>query len=324
MDKQSVKISTVRTVLGWGIGISAIILCILAAVKYWGEFAVYHPELSIGMLVVGLAVMLAGVLAKAAGWFVLMEGLGSPIRLLTALRSWSYSQIVSYIPGKVPVLVVRVQICAEDGAPFDKVFAGTVLEVIISMVSTLGIWLLSLLFVPGSGDVTLAVYLLPLILLAASLHPKIIMAIMGFCYRLKRGGQGQEIPHITPAGILRPGILYFLGWLLSGFGGYFILKSVATNLTMPWSLSICVAGAFSFAWVVGYLFFISPGGLGAREGALIWALMPFTPLGVAVVVSVLVRLCQVSLGLSVAALWWLVHHLKRKRPIRKSFAETPK
>lgn len=314
----------VHLTLAWLIGVIAIAFCATAVVKYWEEFTGYHTELSAGMLIIGLAVMLAGALSKAVGWFVLMEGLGSPIRFLTALRSWSYSQIAGFIPGKVPVLVVRVQTCAEDGASFDKVFAGTVLEIIISMVSTLSIWLLSLLFVPGSGDVTRVVYLIPLVLLAASLHPKIIMAIMGFCYRLKRGTQDQEVPYIKPASILKPGILYFLGWLLSGFGGYFILKSVATNLTASWTLSICVAGAFAFAWVVGYIFFISPGGLGAREGALIWALGPFTPLGVAVVFSILVRLCQVGLGLCFAVLWWLVYHLKRKRPVKKSFAKMQK
>jgi hypothetical protein len=301
----------VRVTIRWVVGALALAFCAAAVVKYWGEFTSYDPELSVGMLIVGLAIMLTGALSKATGWFVLMACLGNPIRFLTALRSWSYSQIASFIPGKVPVLVVRVQTCQEDGASPDMVFAGTVLEIIISLVSTLSIWLLSLLFVPVNDSFNPALYLIPLILLAASLHPRFIMAVMGFYYRLRGAAQDREVPHITPASILKPGILYFLGWLLSGFGGYFILKSVATNLTMPWSLSICVAGAFSFAWVVGYMFFISPGGLGAREGALIWALESFTPMGVAVVVSVLARLCQVSLGLCFAALLWLVYHLKK-------------
>lgn len=298
-------------------GVLALAFCAAAVVKYWGEFTGYHAELSVGMLIAGLAVMLAGALSKAAGWFVLMKSLGNPIGFLTALRSWSYSQIASFIPGKVPVLVVRIETCAEDGAAPDIVFAGTVLEIIISMVSTLSIWLLSLLFVPVSDNVSPALYLIPLILLAVSLHPRFILAIMGFYYRLRGVAKDLEMPHITPASILKPGILYFLGWLLSGFGGYFILKSVVTNFPVPWSLSICVVGAFAFAWVVGYLFFISPGGLGAREGALIWALAPYTPLGVAVVFSVLVRLCQVSLGLSFAALWWLVYHVQKGSTVNR-------
>ncbi len=314
----------VRVAIRWVVGVLALAFCAAAVVNYWEEFTSYDPELSVGMLIVGLAVMLTGALSKATGWFVLMACLGSPIRFLTALRSWSYSQIASFIPGKVPVLVVRIQTCQEDGASPDMVFAGTVLEIIISLISTLSIWLLSLLFVPVSGSFNPALYLIPLILLAASLHPRFIMAIMGFYYRLRGVTQDREMPHIMPASILKPGILFFLGWLLSGFGSYFILKSVATNLTMPWSLSICVAGAFAFAWVVGYMFFISPGGLGAREGALIWALGPFTPLGVAVVFSVLMRLCQVSLGLFLAVLWWLVYHLRRKSPVKKSFAEMQK
>lgn len=301
----------VRLAFSWLIGVIAIAFCATAAVKYWGEFTSYDPDLSVGMLIVGLAVMLTGALSRAAGWFVLMTCLGSPLRFLTALRSWSYSQIVSIIPGKVPVLVVRVQICREDGALPDKVFAGTVIEIIIGLVSTLSIWLLSSFFVLAPSNVNPAAYLLPLILLAASLHPKLIMAIMGFYYRLRGAQPDQEVPHLKSASILKPGSLYFLGWLFYGLGGYFILKSVVTDHTGPDPLFVCVAGAFTFAWLVGYLFFIAPGGLGAREGALVWALGSFTPLGVAVIVSVLARLCQVSLGLCFAALWWMVYHWRK-------------
>ena len=105
--------------------------------------------------------------------------------------------------------------------------------------------------------------------------------------------------------------LYFLGWLLYGFGGYFILKSVVSTPTGPVASPLYVAGSFTFAWAVGYMFFIFPGGLGAREGALIWALQPWLPLGVAVVVSLLARLCQCGLALGFAAIWWMVHRWKK-------------
>jgi hypothetical protein len=71
--------------------------------------------------------------------------------------------------------------------------------------------------------------------------------------------------------------------------------------------ALSVIGIFNFAWALGFMFFIAPGGLGAREAALVWALSSWTPLGVAVIVTVLARLCQGVLGLSIAAVVWIIH-----------------
>ena len=59
----------VHLTLAWLIGVIAIAFCATAVVKYWGEFTGYHTELSIGMLIVGLAVILtrAQILCKHDG-----------------------------------------------------------------------------------------------------------------------------------------------------------------------------------------------------------------------------------------------------------------
>ncbi|NVL90021.1 MAG: flippase-like domain-containing protein [Desulfobacterales bacterium] len=306
------RMRKVRLVIGWVIGVLAVAFCIGAAAKYWGEFTRYHTGISVRMLIVGLACMLAGNLSKAAGWFVLMSGIGSPIRFLTALRSWSYSQVAGYVPGKVHVFFVRMQVCQEDGALPSKVFTGTAVEIILSLVSSLTIWFLSSPHTPASREFLQIWYLAPLILMLATLHPKAIMTLMGLYYRL-RGISEQEVPQMKLANILRPGGLYCLGWLLYGFGGYFILRSVVSCPIGPAPSAVGVAGTFTFAWAVGYMFFISPGGLGAREGALIWGLGAWAPTGVAVVVSLLARLCQGSLALGFAGTWWAVHHWRKLR-----------
>jgi hypothetical protein len=297
----------VLSVLSWVAGTLAVVLCIGAGAKYWGEFTKYHTELSVWMLIMGLACSAMAGLSKAAGWFVLMSSLGNPIRLLTALRAYSYSQVVAYVPGKVPVLLVRMQICQEDGALPSKVFAGTALEIILGLVCALTIWLSTSFLVPVSEEFLRIWYLVLLILMLPTLHPKAIMTLMRLYYRWRGTSWEHEVPHMDLASILRPGGLYFLGWLFYGLGGYFILRSVVPNPVGPVASAMYVAGISNFAWAFGYVFFIAPGGLGATEASLTWFLQPWLPLGVAVLVSLLTRICRIGIVFSFAAIWWIVH-----------------
>ncbi len=302
---------TLSLVLGWVVAGLAVAFCVGAAIKYWGEFTSYHTELSVWMLILGFAFTLTAYLSGTTGWSMLMSSIGSPIRFLTALRASSYSLLASYVPGKVLAILVSVQICKEDGASPSKVLTGTVLGVILRLVSSLTIWLLSSLHSPAIWGLSRMWYLTLLIPMLAALHPKVIMIFMGAYYRLRGASYEQEVPHMKLISILRPGGLYFLGQLLYGTGGYFILRSVVSIPIGTVSSIVPLVGIFPFAWAIGYMFFIVPGGLGAREGVLIWALQTWVPLSVAVVVSLLARLCQISLVLGLAATLWIVHHWRK-------------
>jgi len=56
-----------------------------------------------------------------------------------------------------------------------------------------------------------------------------------------------------------------------------------------------VIGAYSVGFAVAVLTVVLPGGLGAREGAMVAALLPVLPLTVAIAVSVAVRLLQIGI-----------------------------
>lgn len=113
--------------------------------------------------------------------------------------------------------------------------------------------------------------------------------------------------------MLRSGALYLVAWALFGLGGYFMFASVPQE-TAPSALSVLrVSGAFTLAWAVGYIVIILPGGLGAREGALVWALSSRVPLGTAVTVAILSRLCQGGVDVGFAAGCWVSGRVNRSR-----------
>jgi uncharacterized membrane protein YbhN (UPF0104 family) len=117
--------------------------------------------------------------------------------------------------------------------------------------------------------------------------------------------------------MLRAGAAYLLAWSLYGLGGYFILTSVRP-LDPAGSLEVLgVVGAFLLSWALGYLVLISPGGLGAREGALGLALQPWFPGKGVLVVAALARLCQSGTELALAGAFWVARRLAGGRPAQQ-------
>jgi len=89
-------------------------------------------------------------------------------------------------------------------------------------------------------------------------------------------------------------------WLLLGLQAWLLLVQLAPGVGYP-----LAAGAFAFAWLVGFLVIIAPGGLGAREAALVLALSSLVgasaALSLALVSRILMTLADaagLALGLS--------------------------
>jgi hypothetical protein len=86
-------------------------------------------------------------------------------------------------------------------------------------------------------------------------------------------------------------VLILLVYSIPTSGAGFSLYAILWGLTpvtlhqMPF-----VVGASALAWVVGYLSFLTPSGLGVREGVLTILLAQVYPLPVAIVGSLLYRL----------------------------------
>lgn len=297
------------------VGVLALGFCVVAVVSSWDQFVECRKDISAGRLILGLLCTAVGCLVQALGWYMLMRNLGSPIRLSTALRAWSYSQVAKYVPGKVMAFVARARVSAEDGALPSRVFATALLEIIISLVICLSIWPLSTVLAPGpAGSAhTSYLYLIPLPVLLIALHPRIITGVLRMYYRWRKMPEADSLPQLTLGMILRCGGIYVARWFLYGLGGYFITTAVVTLELGVVAGVIRISGAFVLAWLVGYLFILSPGGLGVREGALAVALSAWMPLGVGAVIAALARLCLSGVELALAGFFWLAHRAARAK-----------
>ena len=265
-------------------------------------------------MALGVAITAASYVAQTLAWRSLMAGLGCRTRLITAFRAWGYAQLAKYTPAKLAVVMTRIHVCDGEGIRPSKVVAGTVLEILLSLVCTLGLWLVSTVAQPGRGGVQRILALAALVVMLAALHPQVIAAVLRRYYRWRK--VPEEAPRVTFAAMLRAGAMYLLGWALFGLGGWFMYAAVPATLPASPTSVLQVSGAFTLAWAVGYIVIILPGGIGAREGALVWALTSQASLACAVTVAVLSRLCQGGVDVGAAAIPWICARIERSKTKR--------
>jgi uncharacterized membrane protein YbhN (UPF0104 family) len=120
--------------------------------------------------------------------------------------------------------------------------------------------------------------------LIAALHPKIVTWSLNLALKVVR-----RPPLERPADLAAT--LRAVGWSLLGwalFGAHIWLLSMAAGGSGK-TLPLTAAGAYALAWTVGFLVFIAPGGIGAREAALTIALSPMLPAGAPIVVAIVSR-----------------------------------
>ena len=100
-----------------------------------------------------------------------------------------------------------------------------------------------------------------------------------------------------PASCLRGdggvGILasHTLLWICQGIAFYLFVRSL---VPVAWTNASTLIACYAFAWIVGFLSFLTPGGLGIREGLLGLLLSSYMPVPQATLVALLCRLWMLS------------------------------
>lgn len=224
-----------------------------------------------------------------------MRRMGAQMQLSVAIRIWLIAQIARYVPGNVWHFAGRAYLARQYGIDTQMTSMSMLLELLHTITA-------ALLIVAASPLVwrqqTLSLWLLLLIpLLACYLHPQLLQHVLS--WGLRRIGREAIYITLTRRDMLTllPG--YCGVWLLYGCGLYALARSI---YPLPLTDLPALSGSFAIAWVIGFLSFITPSGLGVREGVLGYLLGMFMPLHVALLLAVLARIWLTGAELGCAAL----------------------
>ena len=106
-------------------------------------------------------------------------------------------------------------------------------------------------------------------------------------------------------------ICHCLLWLCQGFAFFLFVRSFAA---VQWVDVGVLTACFAFAWIVGFLSFLTPGGLGVREGLLGVLLANYMPATQATLVALVCRLWMLSAEMLLALIAFLIDRKMRCPP----------
>jgi hypothetical protein len=139
------------------------------------------------------------------------------------------------------------------------------------------------------------------------LHPRVLQSLLNGI--LRRMGKDPLSLSLSYGDVLWIQSVCLLSWVVGGVGFYLFIDSV---FSVPAGNVLYVAGALAFSSILGLVALFAPGGLGVREGALVY-LLSFTMSGpVAVVLSILTRLWMTLIEIGLIGVIYLISQFRTR------------
>lgn len=228
--------------------------------------------------------LLLGHLSIVYNWKAILFDQGAKVSWKLSFVSIGLNSFMKYIPGKVMSVLGRAQFVAEyENLPLRKTsHASLVYQLLDLLVGGLLGGLFIFQFELASDYLMIfSAFIFIILLILFSLKPLRILA-----YKLGRKfGKRILIPKISLVDILKSLPRMIVTWLFWSAAFYFYCISFGANLNL-------MAGFFfPFAMVLGIAAIFSPGGIGVREGVLVFGLtLANVPVELATTIAVFSRL----------------------------------
>ncbi|MFI0405021.1 YbhN family protein [Actinomadura sp. 3N508] len=279
----------------------ALAFCAYSVASQWDATVEAFRQMSWATLAGALAVGLAGLFVWMLGWREFLGGLGSPLPVRAIFRISGISQLGKYVPGKVWALVTQIEMTREHKVPPERSFGSTLLAVATSVACGLAVAAVTLpLTSTTARDTYWPLFLLAPILLVL-LHPKVVTWCLGLMLKIIRR---PPLERPVSLGVTLKAVGWtVLGWALFGVHTWLLCLAVGGDGA---GLPFVATGAYALAFVAGFLVFIAPGGIGAREAALTVVLTPVLPAGAPVVVAIASRVLLTAADLIIAGIAFLL------------------
>ena len=216
-------------------------------------------------------------------WYRVLILLGERPAFVPVWRINMYSQIVRYAPGKIWNYLGRVYWGRALGMSRRNLLLSSVIDLILLMFGALAASLFSIeLLLPGEY----AYLPFPLMLLSlAVLHPALVSKLVSVAGA--RRGLGAVRLDFRYAQVFKLAAGYIVLWHLMGVQFFLFIRSF-----YPLALDRLpeLIGINAASWVLGYLSFVAPAGVGVKEGVFVFAFKSIAPAAIAALSAVLLRL----------------------------------
>jgi len=247
------------------------------------------------LIVSGLLIWLA-MTVNSFVYHKIISSLDPKAKLGQNIRIWFYSYLGRYFPGKVGLLASRIYLHKQQNISGRIAVFAFYLETLVSAITTLFIYLLSTIIYnyPFLQDYKIFSYILLAICFIA-LHPGIVRFQLSLLMKFKGDKQELDI-NLNYSTLIIIFLLRIIIWCTLGLSFYFIINSF---YVVSFSYFPYLTGIFALGAIIGLFAVFAPTGLGVLEGILLIGLKYIVPDGIAVVISISVRIVKIIAELSI-------------------------
>ncbi len=243
-------------------------------------------------------------------WLTLYQNTTSkPVSFLSSWTLFQLSELGKYLPGKVGQFVGIATLCSSLDIARGKAIASTLLQLAFQCV--LGILIgVPVLLSPEAREFwqNILINLLhnsfrSIIFFAAIIGLGTIILVLLRKRLSSQKGHLQQIMRtiFSFKKLFRLVVIYISLWACVGIGFFLFVKSIYPIQMVQLPI---ILGIYPFAWSIGFLSLITPGGLGVREGILSLFLTAFLPSATATLIALLSRLWIINTEVILAAIAW--------------------
>lgn len=263
-------------------------------------------------LAIGAGLYLAYRIVNSFGWGLTIKSLRRPINLPRSSKIWLISETLRWIPGQVWAYCGRVAQSKKLNLHPAFCAMSISLELVLTIiawvsVAAIGITIwganvdIAQYFDPSTLAISIATSIAIVSTLSLYLHKhrsgKLASKVKALATNLKTALSCK--PSLT--GVAGVTLFYVSLCTLNGLAFWYIAQSL-TNTPLPMAAIIGINAA---GWVVGFLSFGAPGGIGAREATIIALLAPITSLEVCVAATIVWRGVQIAVEAGVLGIYLL-------------------
>ena len=253
-------------------------------------------------------------------WYLITLKLEIALSPSETLKTWFYSQLGKYLPGKIWLFLSRFHFYESRGKSKKAISIALYLETVTIIMAAGLIFLAALIFFreirlfyswrhPG--------WLVLLFLLGfIFLHPRVLQKILNWALiHFKREPVSLSISYSDVLWIL---FVCIISWVIGGVGFYLFVDSV---YPVAPQYILFLTGALAISSTLGLIAIFAPSGLGVREGALVYLLLFMMPPPVAVIISILTRIWMTLIEIGLIGMVYLLGQIQQREK-RKAHGET--
>ena len=262
--------------------------------KQFESIKKYKWEISLKFFLCSLLLSSIYFITFSFNWSIILKNISRRRSIgnyvVKSMKAWLFTIMSRYVPGNVWHILGRMTFSGELNTGKTEIFASSAVEQLVALIGATFVFSASLPFWPINflgEDLVFKVGIILFLFFAclAILHPVFLNPILNWMSEKLKSTELRS--NLNYSEILYFTFLYFISSLIMGLALVAVIKGFG-EVVFPHLLFII--GSSALAWVIGYISFITPSGMGVREGVLTALLALVYPIPIAIVASLLLRI----------------------------------